>query len=142
MRRDPVSGIGLGGARACTINELTLFQDSDGGPGSIGDLLRSFRNQRGGGSQIQLQGLNQLLSFDDAGKIVGKLGVGSLGPQAVVVLLQHECRSQKLLEGSFIQNRLTLRAGSSLRHVSELLRQPVRDSGNTIVMQSAIQTEG
>ena len=52
-----------------TIKELSLVDDSDGGAGSVGDLLYSLGYQLGGSSQIQLQGLNKFLRFYNRGKI-------------------------------------------------------------------------
>ena len=136
--RVPASMRGAPGGSA--IKKLSFVDNSDGGAGSVGDLLHSLGYQLRGSSQIQLQGLNQFLRFHNRGEIFREVCLHSLCAQTIVVLLEHMRRLEKLLERGLVQKGLTLRAGGSLGQANETL-QPAGESGNPIVMQSINQTD-
>ena len=119
FRGDLRSRLHGSGARGGAIKELVLLDDSDGGAGGVRDLLHSFGNQFGCSGQVQLQGLNQFLSFYDRGKIFREVRLKSLRPQTIIVLLEHIGCREKLLKRSLVEKRLSLRAGSCLGHECE-----------------------
>src|ERR1700730_3223329 len=112
-------GVNGSTAGARMIEQLALFDDPDSRTRGVGDFLHPFRNKVGRGWEIQLQGLNQFLSFYNGREILSEVFVEVLGSQAVIVVLEHERCGEKLLERGLVEKRLTLRAGSSLRHASE-----------------------
>jgi hypothetical protein len=110
------SRVNSGAACSSTINEFTLFEDADCCTRGVGDLLHSLGDKFRRGGQIQLQSLNQLLGFYNRGQVFREVGLEPLGPQAVVVLLEHISGREQLLKRRLVKQRLTLRAGSSLGH--------------------------
>ena len=122
-----------------TINQFALFEDADCCSGSVGDFLYSLGDEFSGGCKIQLQSLNEFLGFYNRGQIFREVGLESFRAQAIVVLLEHISGREQLLKRSLVKQRLTLRAGSCLGHKIVIPRQPVGESGKSIVMQSTIQ---
>ena len=71
------------------INQFALVEDSDCRARGVGDFLNPLGNQFSGGSEIELQGLNQFLGFYNRGKVLCEVGMDFLPAQPVIVLLEH-----------------------------------------------------